>query len=382
MADTQVVEDIQLPDFLETATDIDDIHGRMLEELPEDIDKTEGGFVWDFTRPTAVIAAEIIQYFLPETLKTMFPQWSFGKYLDYIGEIVQVYRKPASKASTVMTIAGDPGTIIPAGTTFDTESINNTPSIEYATVSRADIPNSGKVDVVVEAVAAGSNGNVNAEKIVIMSSPLRGVNDYINKKAATGGSDEEDDDTFRNRILETMKTRNQSYVGNENDFRRWALEVPGIGDAIVVPTWDGPETVKVVCIDTNGQPASNTLTKAVYDHIMRPDDEYERLAPPNVILTVSVPEPVDIAYKITGLSLDTGYTIEGIKGAFGRALDKYYAEVPTEGKIKIISVSAELENIDGVDDFESITMNGKLANITIGIDQYPRTASIDIGGTS
>ena len=34
-------------------SDMDDdvIHARMLEALPDDIDKTEGGFAHDFTRP-------------------------------------------------------------------------------------------------------------------------------------------------------------------------------------------------------------------------------------------------------------------------------------------------------------------------------------------
>ena len=41
-------------------SDMDDdvIHARMLEALPDDIDKTEGGFAHDFTRPAALEKAE------------------------------------------------------------------------------------------------------------------------------------------------------------------------------------------------------------------------------------------------------------------------------------------------------------------------------------
>ena len=46
-------EEMELPDFLENSSE-DEIHEKMLGNLPEDIDKSEGGFPWDFTRPTAI----------------------------------------------------------------------------------------------------------------------------------------------------------------------------------------------------------------------------------------------------------------------------------------------------------------------------------------
>lgn len=35
-----------------------------------------------------------------------------------------------------------------------------------------------------------------------------------------------------------------SYIGNESDYKRWAESVAGIGTAIVVPEWNGPEEVQ------------------------------------------------------------------------------------------------------------------------------------------
>ena len=46
-------EEMELPDFLENSSE-DEIHEKMLGNLPDDIDKAEGGFPWDFTRPTAI----------------------------------------------------------------------------------------------------------------------------------------------------------------------------------------------------------------------------------------------------------------------------------------------------------------------------------------
>ena len=60
-----MASDFVLPEFLEDC-DADTIHARMMDELPDDIDKTEGGFPWDFTRPTALIAAALLQFYIPE----------------------------------------------------------------------------------------------------------------------------------------------------------------------------------------------------------------------------------------------------------------------------------------------------------------------------
>ena len=45
--------EFKAPSFLNDQ-DAETIHKRMMEELPPDIDDTEGGFPWDFTKPTAL----------------------------------------------------------------------------------------------------------------------------------------------------------------------------------------------------------------------------------------------------------------------------------------------------------------------------------------
>ena len=76
------IPEFTLPDWL-TGCDSDTIQKRMMESLPPDIDKTEGGFPWDFTAPTALEISEILQFHIPETLKLMHPMWAYGKWLDY-----------------------------------------------------------------------------------------------------------------------------------------------------------------------------------------------------------------------------------------------------------------------------------------------------------
>ena len=269
-----MAEEFVLPEFLQTGTSAEEIHARMMDMLPDDIDKTEAGFPWDFTRPTAMIAAELLQFYLPEVIKLMFPQWSTGQYLDYLAAMAQTERKPANYATAVLKIIGEPGVTIGQGEVFATESENGVPSIEFATLESVEIGSAGKVEVTVQALTPGVDSNVNPGTIVLMSEPIKGITSVTNPKRASGGTAEESDDELRERILEANAQMDVSYVGNNADYKRWAEEVPGIGTAIVVPEWNGPETVKIVCLDANGEAANQTLLTAVYNHIMAPDSHW------------------------------------------------------------------------------------------------------------
>lgn len=374
-----MAEEFVLPEFLQTGTSAEEIHARMMDMLPDDIDKTEAGFPWDFTRPTAMIAAELLQFYLPEVIKLMFPQWSTGQYLDYLAAMAQTERKPANYATAVLKIIGEPGVTIGQGEVFATESANGVPSIEFATLESVEIGSTGKVEVTVQALTPGVDSNVNPGTIVLMSEPIKGITSVTNPERASGGTAEESDDELRERILEANAQMDVSYVGNNADYKRWAEEVPGIGTAIVVPEWNGPETVKIVCLDANGEAANQTLLTAVYNHIMAPDSPMDRLAPPNTKLTVAAPELVHITYSFNP-TLKSGYELETVIKEFKQRLENYYKTTADDGEVKYIRVHAILAETQGIDDFENLLMNGETDNIPIDADQYPYTEDVETGG--
>ena len=100
------------PEFLQGQS-ADEIHSRMLNNLPADIDKSQGNIPWDYTRPSALEKAEFVQFTINETIKLIFPQWSYGKWLDYHGEKVNCIRKAANHASGKLDVTGAVGTVIP-----------------------------------------------------------------------------------------------------------------------------------------------------------------------------------------------------------------------------------------------------------------------------
>lgn len=374
MADEVTIEDFEVPEFLENC-DVETLHDKMMEELPDDIDKSQGGFPWDFTRPSANLAAELLQQKLPESLKMMFTMWAWGRYLDYKGKEAQLTRKAATNAHTVLKVTGDPGTMIPAGTLFCTEATDDSESVYFASDEFTEIGESGTAEVAVTAQDAGTGSNVNAGTIVLLDEPVDTITNVTNESAVTDAEDEEDDDSFRKRILTSNSKMELSYIGNDADSKRWSEEVSGVGHAVIVDYDDKSGRVGIILTDSSGKPASTELCQKVYDHIMRPDNPAERLAPPNYIPVVTPPELVTLSYT-ADIELKDGYSIDAVAEAFKSNLKSYYKSVVNEGELKRSAVFALLQNTVGVNDLKHVRVNGDIQNIPISKTQYPETGDV------
>lgn len=369
--------DFVLPGFLQ-GCDIDTIHSRMMDMLPDDIDKTEAGFPWDLTRPTAIISSELLEFYIPETIKLLFPQWSTGEFLDYLANTARTPRKAPNFATAIVEISGTPGIFIGAGTVFSTKSVEGGEAVEFAALEDCTLDADGKGSVTVQALIAGKESNVNANTITLLSVPIEGISAITNPEKASGGTEEETDDELRERIMDANENADDSYIGNDSDYKRWAESVPGIGTAIVVSEWAGPETVKIVVLDANGEAANAVLQKAVYNYIMSPDSPLDRLAPPNTILTVAAPELVHISYAIEQLSLEKDYEEEMVLEEFRKGLAAYYRTANKEREVKYNWVHSILTNTPGVEDFEGLLVNGATSNIDIKRDEYPYTDQVTV----
>jgi len=370
--------EFKAPSFLNDQ-DAETIHKRMMEELPPDIDDTESGFPWDFTKPTALEKAEMLEFHLTETLKIMFPMWAEDQWLDLHAKGRGLTRKPANPASGTLAITGVSGTTIPAGFKFAAPAVGDTPAIEYQTKDKYTIGEDGTVALQVTASEAGIKGNVPAGTVSLMMTPIKGITSITNPDPITGGTEQEGNDELRGRIDEMDATSEASFVGSDGDYKRWAEEVPGVGTALPMPEWAGPGTVKVVVIDANGQPANQAIIDAVYNNIMRPDDRIQRKAPIGATVTIVAPTAKEIDYTLL-LEIEAGETQATVLERFKAQLQTYYIEAKKEGVVRYTRIGSILTNTSGVKDYTGLTINGGAANIILGEDEYPVTGLIDPGG--
>lgn len=361
-------------------TDVDDdvIHARMLEALPDDIDKTDGGFAHDFTRPAALEKAEMM-IAVNDAVQVFFPAWSYGGYLDKLANAVGLTRKAAQPAETYLEITGTEGTIIPAGFIFATPKSGDTANVEFAVVESATVNAEGKATALARCTETGLVGNVTENSITLMSSPMKGVSAIKNPAAATGGIETEDDESLRARIEEREKNNESSFVGNDSNYKRWAKEVDGVGSVLVVPEWmgKGSGTVKLIVMDANGMPANDTILKAVYDHIISPDNRDYRLAPIGAILTVTTAEAVGLTFSATVL-LEEDAVLDDVVKAYRTNLLAYFEEAKAESCIRYTRVCSVLSETKGVLDYSNMLLNGATANIAITADDYPTIAAVNL----
>ena len=374
-----------IPSFLENYTE-DDVYSSMRGILPPDIDSSEGSHTWNLLRPTAMVIAEMCEVVLPQVIQLIFPEWSYGEYLDAHASTRGMSRKEATPATGEITITGLEGTVIPVGSTFSTASYNeDDPSMSYATTTAATIPSSGSVTVDVQCTEAGTAGNTNAGTIILVSSELINITGVTNADAISGGTDEETDEALIARIMEYDQTQSDSYVGNAADYRRWAMSVSGVGSASVIPPATDTGIVTIVLIDSNGDPASETLCDSVYDYIMSPDDPYSRLAPINAAVDIVSPTTVEIAVKAT-VELTGEAVMADVTAAFQQSMAAYMSQAMSDSEVKITKVAAILSATDGVNDFADLeigeisggTATYGTTNISLTATELPTIAESDI----
>jgi uncharacterized phage protein gp47/JayE len=113
----------------------------------------------------------------------------------------------------------------------------------------------------VRADLPGVQGNVPAGAIDQLTSGASFITGVINPLDITDGSNSETDAQLLARFLLTV--RSPSSGGNVVDYKRWAVETPGvsIGDVSVIPLWSGPGTVQVVVMNADGSiPVASTIS--------------------------------------------------------------------------------------------------------------------------
>lgn len=360
-----------LPEYLTDQTE-QTIRKRMFGNIPPDLDKAEGSYIWDALTPVA-IELELAAIWAQEVLRRGFAETTFGEYLTMRAAEHGVDRKPAVKASGYVTFTGRPGTVIPAGTRVGTASDEAVGAIWFVTLSEVVIPDISKATVLVEAEQAGLAGNIPAEAIEITAMPIPYLETVINHEEMTGGAEEESDADLLSRYY--IKVRTPGNSGNKADYRYWAREVPGVSGVQVISLWAGPGTVKLILLGEDMLPASEAVINAAQDYI-DPVGSGEGKAPVGASVTIEAATPLEIDIVAT-VVLDGTRSLEEVAADFEAAIREYLADLTRKHwgmgapehlthYVSYARIGATLiENIDGVMDYLGLTLNDDTKSVTM-----------------
>lgn len=351
-------------DFI-NSQDVQTIRDRILARVPDDLDKSQGSYIWDAIEPTDIEFMRV--YFLiMQIVEIINPETAYGAYLTGQAMSHGTTRNPATYASGNLLVTGEKGTVIPVGTKFSTTiPAGSGQTAKYFSVTeQRTIDSSGQALVPVVADEPGSAYNVAAGEVNLNASGVRVVTSVSNPEPFTNGADEESDEHLRERWF--TRVRNPISGGNRADYKTWAMEVPGVGNAIVTPLWNGPGTVRVAICGMRGEPVPD-LIQAVKDYIDPLDGMGEGKAPIGAIVTVVSVASRTVNITIPKMQLEEGYDLASVKAAIHEALEALFAELVD--MIRVKEVEATINNVPGVLDFEDVLLDGASENIPIETEQ-------------
>lgn len=351
------------------------IEEEMLDQVDPDIDTREGSMVQTAVAPGA--------WFLEGTYLTLaqmqdnaYSQTAVGQYLDYIVEGRGITRKPATPAVRQGTFDAT----IPAGSTFKTINGENSVVFESGDL----ISSSGGYYVYkLTCQTPGIIGNSYTGSILPVTA-IAGLSEASIGTIITVGTDEETDEALRNRYDASFVVA--SFGGNIAAYRNTILAMSGVGMVQVYPAWQGGGTVLCSIVDSNYEPASQTLVQTVQDYIC-PAEDGGNAPSPNGYGMAPIGAAVTIV-SATALDLDIECTVDLITGLSGSASD-YQTEIEeaidayiktaaeTWGAairsntisysvvIYISRIIAAILTVPEIENVSSLTVNGGTADITL-----------------
>ena len=354
------------------------IRQRMLDRVPNDVDKTEGSYAWDALAPVSMELV-FVMLLAKYVLEMSFAQTATGDYLTMRAEEHGVIRRAAVKATGKVTFTGTAGSTVPEGVVLSTEGAETeeTYSIRFVTTQNIALDEFGHGESTIEAVEAGLSGNIPANRIVLVMDERRNIQSVTNVEPTSGGLAEEDDATLLPRYLE--RVRHPGTSGNIDDYKQWSKEVPGVTDVHVLPLWAGPGTVKIIVLGPDKLPPDVALVEKVQSYIA-PTNGGERKAPIGAAVTVEAAEALPVRVTATIL-MDSSVSVSlaEIRETFTTALTQYLATMAFQADvIRYARIGSLLIEQPGVVDYVNLTINDGETNLPIADNQVATAGIVEI----
>lgn len=281
-------------------------------------------------------------------MEAAFADTSWGKFLTMRAAEFGVDRKPATKAVGVLTISGNKGIKVPAGSLFDVDD-----DIQFTTDENCTIGQDGTAEVKITCTTAGDKGNVGAGTINHIPVSIYGVKGCSNEKPTYNGFEEESDKAFLQRYMTVVRTPATS--GNKYHYYNWAMSIKGVGGCRVLPLWNGPGTVKVLVVNSNMQTASQEIVQEVAGYI-----ETVRPIGADVTVVSPVPKMLNISVSVAG-TLD----VEAFRAEITEYLKAKNLDLRHISAAQVIDI---IMNQPSVSDCDNVMLNGS-SRVTVLEDE-------------
>lgn len=289
---------------------------KMLDAVPDNIDKREGSIIYDALAPAALVMGQQ-SLDMANVIKETYIKTASGEFLDYRAIEHGTSRYPATQTEAKAKVLNDkkePLDNVQIGDKF--ASIGDSPIFYAVTKINADLT------IELTAETAGSSANSYIGQILPVT-----PNDLLSWAEITEitapARDVESDDHLKARLLSSQSWI--AYGGNVADYLDMTSKIDEVGAAQIYPTWNGGGTVKVVILNNDLMPASASLVQKVKNTLDPEDKQAEGygLAPIDHAVTVTAPEELIVNVDIS-VKLDDTKVTRYVKDSITKAVEGYF----------------------------------------------------------
>lgn len=342
----------------------EDIIKRMLDRVPNSMDKREGSIIYDAIAPAAV-ELQLMYIELDAVMNEAFADTASREYLIRRARERGMIPEPATNA--VMKGVFTPSSVDVLGKRFSCDNLN------YIAIEKIT---DGEYQMQCETV--GVDGNAKFGQMIPIEY-VEGLETAELTEILIPGEDEEDTEVFRGRYFKSFEL--QAFGGNVADYKQKTNSIPGVGSTKVTPVWNGGGTVLLTIINSNFEAASDELIESVQNTIDPTQDAGgSGLAPIGHIVTVESALEVPI-HVTTTITYDSGHSFDGMKEEIEDVIKRYVAELrETWGDVEHLTVrssqiDARLLDVAGIVDIQDTYVNGVKA-FELGSLEIPVIGSV------
>ena len=333
------------------------ILNRMLGNMSDNVDKTEGYLVYDDLTATSIEFNKALSKLDEVATKFDISNLTGDELATRVYERTGISRNLATFATTPLTIVGN--ATINIGDLFQTPSRVQFTAIETVTITGTGIVN-------IKALISGATGMVPANQIIATPIAISGVVSITNPSPTIGGYDSETDAALLLRYY--AKIQSPQTGGNIAQFISLIKAYSGVGDVKVYPTWNGNNTIKLVIIDSNKLPLSSdfiNLVQTYMDPLGATWGQGYGVAPFGAFTTVASATSKTITVNFTAIK-DLDYSDVQRQTNIELAITNYLKSIAfVSTSVSYTKIGALIIDTDGFLDYTGLTINGGTTNISL-----------------
>lgn len=244
----------------------------------------------------------------------------------------EIYRSTNGGAFQLVAVIGDNTTTV---------------YIDNLLTAGAEVPNivstAEQISLDSQSEQNGLDYNAVAGAITVLTSVPDGITSVTNPAPFTSGTDLEDIDTYRTRLLNWVRS---PQTGSVQDLENWALTVPGVTSVIVYPNDNlGTPTNGHVTARIAG-PAGTVPGADVIANVLNLL-ESKTLANITVHVATFTPQPQNIGVTITPMA---GFTTLALTPSIQAAISNYIESIPVGATLYVSGIVDAVFGLSGVQD--------------------------------